>query len=44
MMTESGFVDIEIGDPVDTFEGASGEGNARVFEVFGYAFRARKPG
>lgn len=43
MMADSGFVDIEIGPPVDTFEGASGEGNARAFEVFGYAFRARKP-
>ena len=44
MMEQSGFVDIEIGAPVDTFGGASGEGNARIFEVFGYAFRARKPG
>jgi len=28
---------------VDTFGGARGEGNARTFEVFGYAFLARKP-
>jgi hypothetical protein len=43
-MKENGFEDIEIGPPIDTFEGASGEGNARAFEVFGYAFKARKPG
>jgi hypothetical protein len=36
-------VDIEIGDPVDTFGGASGEGNARSFDVSGYSFLARKP-
>ena len=44
MMEDSGFTDIEIGPPVDTFAGAGGEENARAFEVFGYAFRARKPG
>ncbi len=44
MLTEAGFVDIEIGEPVDTFGGAGGEPNARAFEVFGYAFLARKPG
>ena len=27
-----GFVDVRIGDPVDTFGGASGEANARAFE------------
>jgi hypothetical protein len=43
MMTDSGFVDIEIGAPVDTFGGAGGEPNARKFEVFGYPFLARKP-
>jgi hypothetical protein len=43
MLTEVGFVDIEIGPPVDTFAGAAGEANARTFEVFGYAFLARKP-
>jgi hypothetical protein len=35
--------DIEIGPPVDTFGGARGEANARTFEVYGYAFLARKP-
>jgi arsenite methyltransferase len=43
MLTEVGFVEIEIGPPVDTFGGAAGETKARTFEVFGYAFRARKP-
>jgi len=44
MMAESGFVDIEIGEPIDTFGGAGGESQARLFKVFGYAFLARKPG
>ncbi len=26
--------------PVDTFQGAGGEGDARAFEVYGYAFMA----
>jgi hypothetical protein len=43
MLLESGFTDIEIGPPVDTFGGASGEANARQFDVKGYAFLARKP-
>jgi len=43
MLEEVGFVDVEIGPPVDTFEGASGEANARAFEVYGYPFRARRP-
>ena len=43
MLTEVGFVDVEIGPAVDTFGGARGEGNARTFEVYGYAFVARKP-
>ncbi len=44
MLEQSGFVDIVIGPPVDTFAGASGEDKARLFEVFGYAFLGRKPG
>jgi len=44
MLEEIGFVDVRIGPPVDTFRGAGGEPNARRFEVFGYAFLARKPG
>lgn len=43
MLTEVGFVDIAIGPPVDTFGGAAGEAKARTFEVFGYAFLARRP-
>ncbi|MGD9701071.1 MAG: hypothetical protein AB7Q42_03860 [Acidimicrobiia bacterium] len=43
MLTEIGFVDVEFGPPVDTFGGARGEANARAFEVYGYAFVARKP-
>jgi hypothetical protein len=44
MLEDSGFVDVRIGEAVDTFGGAGGEENARRFEVFGYAFIARKPG
>ena len=43
MLTDIGFVDIEIGPPVDTFGDAAGEPNARSFEVYGYAFLGRKP-
>jgi hypothetical protein len=43
MLEDSGFTDIDIGDPVDTFGGAAGEDKARGFEVFGYAFIARRP-
>ena len=43
MLEESGFVEIVIGLPVDTFGGAGGESKARRFEVYGYAFLARKP-
>ena len=43
MLTDVGFIDVEIGPPVDTFGGAAGEANARTFDVHGYAFLARKP-
>ena len=43
MLEESGFEQVEIGPPVDTFGGAGGESKARLFEVFGYAFIVRKP-
>lgn len=43
MLTEVGFVEIEVGEPVDTFGGAGGEANARAFDVRGYPFRARRP-
>jgi hypothetical protein len=44
MLEESGFFDIQIGPPCDTFGGAGGEEKARLFEVRGYPFLARKPG
>ena len=43
MLEQSGFVDVHIGPPVDTFGGAGGESKARLFEVFGYAVLAHKP-
>jgi hypothetical protein len=43
-MMETGFVDIRIGKPYDTFGEARGEKNARRFQVYGYTFMARKPG
>jgi hypothetical protein len=43
MLSDSGFVDVRIGPPVDTFKGAGGEEKARLFAVFGYPFLARKP-
>lgn len=42
MLQEAGFAEIVIGPPVDTFAGASGERNAKRFEVYGYPFLARK--
>lgn len=44
MMIELDFEHVQVGPPVDTFGGAKGEANARAFDVFGYAFLARKPG
>ena len=43
MLEEIGFVDVVIGPRVDTFGGAPGEAKARAFDVYGYAFLARKP-
>jgi hypothetical protein len=42
MLDETGFVEVTIGPPADTFGGASGERNARTYEVYGYAFRAQR--
>lgn len=42
MLEESGFDPVAVGDAVDTFGGAAGEGSARTFDVHGYAFLARK--
>ena len=44
MLEDVGFVGVQIGPPVDTFSGATGEEKARAFDVYGYAFLARKPG
>ena len=43
MLEDSGFVDVRIGEAVDTFGGAAGEEKARAYEVYGYAFLARRP-
>jgi len=43
MLEDTGFERVRIGDPVDTFSGAIGEAKARAFDVYGYAFLARKP-
>jgi hypothetical protein len=43
MLEETGFTSVVVGDPVDTFAGAGGEDNARAYDVYGYAFLARKP-
>lgn len=43
MLENCGFTDVVVGPPVDTFGGARGEAKARSFEVFGYAFLARRP-
>jgi hypothetical protein len=41
-LSTSGFVNIRIGPPADTFGGAGGESKARLFKVYGYAFLAHK--
>jgi hypothetical protein len=43
MLQDTGFTSVQVGDAVDTFGGAGGEEKARGFEVFGYAFLARRP-
>jgi len=43
MLEEIGFVDVRVGQACDTFGEASGEKKARLFEVYGYPFMARKP-
>jgi len=43
MLEECGFVDVQVGEAVDTFGGATGEEKARKFDVYGYAFCAQKP-
>jgi hypothetical protein len=43
MLQDSGFADVVIGGPADTFGGAQGEDQARAYEVYGYAFMACRP-
>jgi hypothetical protein len=43
MLQDSGFTDVVIGQAVDTFGGAKGQDKARAFDVYGYAFIARRP-
>jgi hypothetical protein len=42
MLEDGGFDDIEIGPPMDTFGDARGEEKARAYDVYGYAFLARR--
>ena len=43
MLEDTGFIDVQIGPAADTFGGATGQDKARAYEVYGYAFVARKP-
>jgi hypothetical protein len=43
LLEAAGFSAVVIGQPVDTFAGAGGESNARTFDVYGFAFLARRP-
>lgn len=43
MMRQVGFTDVEVGEAYDVFGGASGEGNARAFAVYGHPFIAHRP-
>ena len=42
MLEDPGFAQVVIGPAVDTFGGATGESQARSFDVYGYAFLARR--
>jgi len=42
LLEDASFTDVMIGAAIDTFAGANGEGNARAFDVYGYAFLARR--
>jgi hypothetical protein len=42
MLLDTGFEDIQISQPYDTFGEARGEKKARLFDVYGYTFLARK--
>ena len=42
MLEQAGSDSVVIGDPVATFAGAGGEADARSFDVYGVAFKARR--
>ena len=42
MLEDSGVAQVVIGPAVDTFGGATGEPQARSFQVYGYAFIAHR--
>jgi hypothetical protein len=42
VLLQAGFVDVVIGEAVDTFSGAGGEAKARAYEVYGFAFLAQR--
>jgi hypothetical protein len=44
IIRRAGFVDVELGQPIDVLAGAKGEPPARPFEPFGVAIRARRRG
>ena len=43
MLEDTGFADVTVGAPVDTFGGSTGQEKARAFEVYAYPFLARRP-
>ena len=44
MLVKTGFVEIQISKPYDTFGEARGEKKARLFDVYAYTFLAHKLG
>jgi hypothetical protein len=42
MLEATGFGEVVVGDPVDTFGDSPGEDKARSFEVYGFSFLARR--
>jgi SAM-dependent methyltransferase len=43
LLDDVGFYDIQVGPPVDAFDGAPGEANARTYRVLAHPFLANKP-
>lgn len=43
LLSDVGFIDCQVGPPVDTFQGAAGEPNARAYQVVAHTFLAHKP-